>query len=488
MSEHSFWFIAGSQQLYGGDALQQVEADSRKIVENLNRAKMPYPIVFKTVAASPETIEAVCSEANYDNSCIGVITWMHTFSPSKMWIAGLVSLNKPLLHLHTQFNRDIPWDTIDMDFMCLNQSAHGDREHGFIGARLRLPRKVIAGYWTDAAVQKRVAGWMRAASGAMAGRRLKVIRFGDNMREVAVTEGDKVEAQIKFGWSVNGYGVGYLADEVSKVSVSEARELVREYESAYELRTDNIEGVQEQAKYEIALTRILERGGWGAFTTNFEDLHGLRQLPGLAVQRLMGSGFGFGPEGDWKTAALLRVVKLMTKDLGGGASIMEDFTYHLEPGREAVLGAHMLEICPSIADGRPRLEIHPLAIGGGEDPARLVFNAKPGPALCLSLIDMGGRMRLIAAEVEALAPYHDMPMLPVARAVWRPLPDFNTGAESWIYAGGSHHTVFTYDLTIETVSDLAQIAGIEFVHIGKGTTVEALRQQLAVNDAVYRLR
>jgi L-arabinose isomerase len=393
-----------------------------------------------------------------------------------------------MLHLHTQFNRDIPWDGIDMDFMNLNQSAHGDREHGFIGARLRLNRTVVAGYWKSEETKRRIEVWMRAAIGAYESKKLKVARLGDNMREVAVTEGDKVEAQIKFGWAVNGYGVGDFVELVNGVPEAEIDALLQEYSENYYMSTTQIANVREQAKYEIALKRFMENGGFGAFTTTFEDLHGLKQLPGLASQRIMAAGYGFGPEGDWKTAAMLRIMKLMSTGLCGGTSLMEDYTYHMEPGREAILGAHMLEVCPSISAEKPRLEVHPLGIGGKDDPARLVFNAKEGSAICVSLIDMGGRFRMIAAEVDAITPYRDMPNLPVARAMWKPLPDFSTGTESWIIAGGAHHTVFTYDLTTEHMREFAEMMGIEFISINKDTTINALKQELALNDAIYRLK
>lgn len=487
LKSYSFWFVTGSQHLYGDETLRQAEEHSRQIADELS-SSLPFQVILKPIVTTPESITKLCSEANFDETCVGIITWMHTFSPAKMWISGLSILNKPLLHLHTQFNRDVPWDGIDMDFMNLNQSAHGDREHGFIGARLRLARKAVAGYWKDEQVKRHIESWMRAAIGAYESKHLKVARFGDNMRDVAVTEGDKVEAQIKLGWSINGYGVGGLVSEIEKVSKSEVDALLKEYEDLYEIKTDNIESVREQAKYEIALSRFMEQGGFGAFTTTFEDLYGLKQLPGLSAQRLMAKGFGFGPEGDWKVAAMLRIVKLMSQGLTRGSSLMEDYTYHLEPGKEAILGAHMLEVCPSIAEDKPRIEVHPLGIGGKADPARLVFNGKTGSALCISLIDMGGRMRLIAADVEAIKPYHDMPNLPVARAMWKPLPDFKTGVESWIYAGGAHHTVFTLDIAAETMRDFAEIMGIEFVSIDKDTKIEELRRELAVNDIIWKLR
>ena len=486
-NNYEFWFITGSQHLYGEETLRQVAENASKIAAELDSA-LPFKVVFKPVVTTTEEITNMCIEANSSEVCVGIITWMHTFSPSKMWINGLKILNKPLLHLHTQFNRDIPWDSIDMDFMNLNQSAHGDREHGFIGARLRLPRKVVAGHWESQDTKRRIEIWMRAAIGVLESGRLNVARLGDNMREVAVTEGDKVEAEIKFGWSINGYGIGDFAALVNEVTLQEAQALLKEYGEIYTIATDKLDNVIEQAKYEIALKRFMESGNFGAFTTTFEDLHGLKQLPGLSAQRLMAAGFGFGPEGDWKTAALIRVMKLMSCGLSGGTSLMEDYTYHLEPGKEAILGAHMLEVCPSIANEKPRVEVHPLGIGGKDDPARLVFDCKEGKAICVSLIDMGGRFRMIAAEVDAIKPYHNMPNLPVARAMWKPLPDFTTGVESWIYAGGAHHTAFTYDLTVEHMRDFALMAGIEFVAITQNTTIEGLRQELDFNDIAWKLK
>jgi L-arabinose isomerase len=487
IKNYKFWFITGSQHLYGEETLRQVAADAAQIAFELD-SSLPCSVVIKPIVTTPDEITKMCVVANADESCAGIITWMHTFSPSKMWINGLKLLNKPMLHLHTQFNRDIPWDGIDMDFMNLNQSAHGDREHGFIGARLRLNRTVVAGYWKSEETKRRIEVWMRAAIGAYESKKLKVARLGDNMREVAVTEGDKVEAQIKFGWAVNGYGVGDFVELVNGVPEAEIDALLQEYSENYYMSTTQIANVREQAKYEIALKRFMENGGFGAFTTTFEDLHGLKQLPGLASQRIMAAGYGFGPEGDWKTAAMLRIMKLMSTGLCGGTSLMEDYTYHMEPGREAILGAHMLEVCPSISAEKPRLEVHPLGIGGKDDPARLVFNAKEGSAICVSLIDMGGRFRMIAAEVDAITPYRDMPNLPVARAMWKPLPDFSTGTESWIIAGGAHHTVFTYDLTTEHMREFAEMMGIEFISINKDTTINALKQELALNDAIYRLK
>lgn len=487
LKKYSFWFITGSQHLYGEETLKQVAKDSSEIATELDNT-LPCNVIFKPTVTTPDEITAMCIAANNDSECAGIITWMHTFSPSKMWINGLKILNKPMLHLHTQYNRDIPWDSIDMDFMNLNQAAHGDREHGFIGTRLRLKRKVISGYWKDEETQKRIEIWMRAAIGAAESKKLKIARLGDNMREVAVTEGDKVEAQIQFGWSVNGYGMGDFVKLVNEVTSAEVNELISEYQNSFEVKSENLENIKEQAKYEIALKKFMEKGNFGAFTTTFEDLHGLKQLPGLASQRLMQAGYGFGPEGDWKTAALVRIFKLMSIGLKGGTSLMEDYTYHLEKGREAILGSHMLEICPSIADGKPKLEVHPLGIGGKEDPARLVFDGKEGKAICVTLIDMGDRFRMIVNEVEAIKPYYDMPKLPVARVMWKPLPDFKTATESWIYAGGAHHTAMTYDLTAEHLRDFAEMMDIELIVIDKDTKIETLKKELQYNDIIWRFK
>jgi L-arabinose isomerase len=432
-------------------------------------------------------------EAVADSRCSGIITWMHTFSPSKMWIQGLALNIKPVLHLHTQFNRDIPWDTIDMDFMNLNQSAHGDREHGYMYARMRLPRSVVAGFWQDRELRRRMGVWMRAACARADGRLSPVMRFGDNMREVAVTEGDKVEAQIKFGWQINGWGAGDLAEQYRSVSDDEAQTLVKEYAARYVFAPDCTGGpgrqaVLEQAKIEIALGRMLEGEKAGAFTTNFQALHGLPQLPGLAAQRLMERGYGFGAEGDWKQAALTRAAKVMAQGLEGGVSFMEDYTYHLEPGNEAALGAHMLELCPTIAAQKPRVEVHPLSIGGKADPARLVFDAAPGQAVLVTLIDLGDRFRMIANEVEALPISHAMPALPVARVLWRAYPSLSGAAESWIYAGGAHHSVFTTALTGEHFREWAAMMDIEFVLIGKNTDPLRLRDELYMREAYWSKR
>ncbi len=491
ISRSEFWFVTGSQVLYGDETLRQVDAHSASIVAELE-TMLPFRLVWKPVLTGPCGILELLRSANADPRCAGVITWMHTFSPSKMWIAGLAELAKPLCHLHTQYNRDIPWDSIDMDFMNLNQSAHGDREHGFIGARMRLPRKVIVGFWRENAVIERLSGWMRAAAAFVAGKSLRVARFGDNMREVAVTEGDKVEAQIQFGWSVNGWGIGELAAMTKSVPEADVDVLVAEYAETYELSSDALCGpgadrVREQARIELALRRFLENGDFGAFTTTFEDLHGLPQLPGLAVQRLMAAGYGFGGEGDWKTAALVRTMKIMASGLPGGTSFMEDYTYHFEPGREAVLGAHMLEVCPSIAHGAIRLEVHPLGIGGKADPARLVFTGDAGPALNATIVDMGNRFRMIVNEVESLPLDASMPKLPVARVLWAPKPDLARAAESWIIAGGAHHTGYSRAIKTEWLRDYAQMAGIEFLLIDAKTDPEELRKEIRWNEIAYRL-
>lgn len=487
-----FWFITGSQHLYGPETLKQVAGHSEIMVEKLNQdPAIKYKIVYKPTVTTPEEITKVLAEANASEECAGVITWMHTFSPSKMWIAGLTQLNKPLLHLHTQFNQQLPWNNIDMDFMNLNQSAHGDREHGFIGARLRMARKVVAGYWEDARVRERIGSWQSTAVAYIYGRGLKVVRFGDNMREVAVTEGDKVEAQIKLGWSVNTYAVGDLVNAVDKVAEEEVNALAAEYKNRYDIAADAQEGakyeaIREQARIQLGIQTMLDNAGAGAFTTTFEDLHGLKQLPGLAAQDLMAKGYGFGGEGDWKTSALTNVMKVIADNKG--TSFMEDYTYHLVPGEEMILGAHMLEVCPTIAATKPRLEVHPLGIGGKADPARIVFDGAAGHAVCASLIDMGGRMRLIIAEVEAVQPTIDMPELPVARILWKPEPSLEVGAEAWIYAGGAHHTVFSTVVTAEQLIDWADMAGIEYVLINKDTTILNLRNELRWNDIAWKLR
>ncbi len=492
LSHYTFWFLTGSQHLYGPQTLQQVESDSKKIVESFNRSgRFPCTFIWKPVLKSSEEIQQIFEQANADPSCAGLVTWMHTFSPSKMWIRGLSKNRKPLLHLHTQFNRDIPWGTIDMDFMNLNQSAHGDREHGFIHTRMGLPRKVVAGHWEDERVRSRIATWMRAACAAADGMEGQIVRFGDNMREVAVTEGDKVSAQITFGWSINGWGIGEIAQLVKEAPEGAVKNLLQEYGEKYVLpgETRALESVEEQARIEWALSTFLKEHKGIGFTTTFEDLHGLKQLPGLAVQRLMEQGYGFGAEGDWKTAAFVRAVKVMAQGLSGGTSFMEDYTYHLESGKEAVLGAHMLEICPTLASKKPRIEVLPLSIGGKEDPARLVFDGPSGKALNASLIDLGNRFRLLINPVEALPIRNPMPKLPVARVLWKPEPDFYTGLEAWILAGGAHHTVFSTAVPKEALLDWAEIMQIETVSIENGMPpLERFKQELRWNDLYWTSR
>ena len=484
LKQYEAWFVTGSQHLYGPKTLAQVAANSQKIAKALGSA-LPVKVVFKPVLTTPDAISQLCREANNDPKCVGLICWMHTFSPSKMWIAGLTSMRKPFAHLHTQFNREIPWAEIDMDFMNLNQAAHGDREFGFICTRLRKNRAVVVGYWQDADVQEELNTWSRAAAAWADAQGAKVARFGDNMREVAVTEGDKVEAQIRFGYSVNGYGVGDLVKSVNAVTKARVENLVKKYLAEYSAGPGIEAGLRAAAKIELGMRDFLTAGGFKAFTTTFEDLHGLDQLPGLAVQRLMADGYGFGAEGDWKTAALVRAMKVMAAGLPGGTSFMEDYTYHLVPGSMKVLGAHMLELCPTIADGQPSLEIHPLGIGGKADPARLVFNVPAGAALNASLIDLGNRFRLIVNEVDVVEPEADLPKLPVARAVWVPRPNLKVAAASWIYAGGAHHTGFSQAISAKHLEMFAEIAGIECVRIGADAEVAQIKQELRWNEAYY---
>ncbi len=487
------WFVTGSQSLYGDETLRQVAVNSQQISSTLDAsAKIHVKIIFKPILKTPEEIYQLCQDANTTANCIGIIAWMHTFSPAKMWIGGLKILQKPLLHLHTQFNRDIPWSTIDMDFMNLNQSAHGDREFGFIMSRMRLNRKVVVGHWQDENVHERLDVWIRAAAGWHDWQGAKFCRFGDNMRYVAVTDGDKVEAEIKFGYSVNGYGIGDLAKVIKEVSDEEISKVTAEYETKYSVTAslrkggDRHKALREAATIEIGLRQFLEQGNFKGFTDTFEDLHGIIQLPGIAVQRLMAEGYGFGAEGDWKTSALVRAMKVMGNGLKGGNSFMEDYTYHFDPASPSVLGAHMLEICESIAHGKPSCEIHSLGIGGKADPVRLVFNSAPGPALNASLIDMGNRFRLLLNEVEAITPPHELPKLPVARVLWKPYPDMQTGCAGWIYAGGAHHTCYSQNLTAENLQDFAEIAGIECVLIGKNTNLHQFRNELRWNEMVYK--
>ncbi len=485
------WFVCGSQRLYGPGPLKQVAANAQAVVEGLVKSKrLPLPLRFKALLVDSDQIAKVCVEANADASCAGLVLWMHTFSPGKMWIRGLTQLKKPFLHLHTQFNRDLPWATIDMDFMNLNQAAHGDREAGFLHTRLRLGRKIVVGHWSDSEVHDRIAAWMRAADAWHDWQGAKVVRFGDNMRHVAVTEGDKVGSEIRFGFEVNTHGVGDLAAKVNDASASAIATLCADYEKRYtvaaELRKKGSrhESLRYSARLELGMDAFLAETGAKAFTDTFEDLHGLRQLPGMATQRLMGAGYGFGGEGDWKTAALVRAMKVMAG--GRLTSFMEDYTYHLSPGGHQVLGAHMLEICPSIAAGKPAVGIHPLSIGGKEDPVRLIFDAPAGDALNACLVDLGNRFRLVVNDVKAVkAPR--LPRLPVARAVWECKPDFKTACHAWILAGGAHHTGYSYAVTSEMLEDFATIAGIEIVHIHAGSTLPGIKQDLRVNEVYHHL-
>lgn len=489
LKQFEAWFITGSQHLYGEEVLKQVDEDSKRIAAFLDQSEtIPCRIVFKPVVKTPDEILNICTEANTSPNCVGLITWMHTFSPAKMWIAGLRSLNKPFAHLHTQFNRDIPWDRIDMDFMNLNQSAHGDREFGFICSRLRKNRKVIVGHWQDDSVLNALDIWLRAACAWHDWQGMKVARFGDNMREVAVTEGDKVEAQKQFGYSVNGYGVGDLVAAVNAVKDDQVDALVADYRRQYEVDAKaSLDTIRQAARIEAGMRNFLTAGGFNAFTTTFEDLHGLVQLPGLAVQRLMADGYGFGAEGDWKTAALVRAMKVMAAGMQGGTSFMEDYTYHLDPADMKVLGAHMLEVCPTVAGARPALEVHPLGIGGKADPARLVFCAPEGKGINVSLMDMGNRFRMIANPCKVMAPNTPLPNLPVARVLWKPEPDLKTAAAAWILGGGAHHTGFSMALTEEHLSDFAEIAGIEYLLIDKNTTIAGFKQDLRINETYYAL-
>ncbi len=473
------WFVTGSQHLYGAKALAHVAENSQKIAASLDaESAIAVKIVFKPVLTTSDQVSDLCRQANNAKNCIGLVLWMHTFSPAKMWIAGLKSLTRPFLHLHTQFNRELPWSSIDMDFMNLNQAAHGDREFGFITARLRLPRKVVVGFWQNADTVAEIGTWARAAAGWHESEHLKVARFGDNMRDVAVTEGNKVSAEIQFGFSVNGYGVGDLVDRMNQFSDSEVDKLVAEYRDSYTIaeKHNRPASLLNAARIELGLRAFLEEGGFGAFTDTFQDLHGLEQLPGIAVQRLMADGYGFAGEGDWKTAALVRIMKVMALGLKGGSSFMEDYTYDFS-GTPKVLGSHMLEICPSIAAAKPSLEVHPLGIGGKADPARLVFTAPSGPAVVASLVEMRDGFRLVVNEVDVVQPEEDLPNLPVARAVWLPRPSLKIAAAAWIYAGGAHHTGFSQALTTEHLEDFAEIAGIELIVIDADTRLRQLRRR-----------
>ena len=491
LKKFEVWFVTGSQHLYGQETLDKVAAHSQEIARGLD-PQMPVRVVFKPVLTTADAIHSLCRDANNHEHCIGLVTWMHTFSPAKMWIAGLKALHKPFCHLHTQYNRELPWATIDMDFMNLNQAAHGDREFGFIGSRMRLNRKVVVGFWQDADVLEQLSTWARAAAGWHDAQHLKVARFGDNMRNVAVTEGDKVQAKIQLGYSVDGYGMGDLVARVKAASDKDVDHLVSEYEDTYTLAEPlTAKGKQrasllDAARIELGLRAFLKDGNFHAFTDTFEDLHGLDQLPGIAVQRLMADGYGFGAEGDWKTSALVRTMKVMAAGLKPGTSFMEDYTYHLESGG-LVLGAHMLEICPSIANGKASCEIHALSIGGKADPVRLVFDSQTGPGVVATVVDVGERFRMVVNKVDVIPPEAPLPKLPVARAIWIPEPSLSVAAAAWIYAGGAHHTGFSLALNAQHLQDYAEMAGIECVLIDNDTTVPAFKNELRWNDAYYRL-
>ncbi len=487
------WFVTGSQHLYGPKALKQVAANTKIIAAALGKSEaMLLKIVWKPVVTRPDEVTAVCREANSSENCAGLICWMHTFSPAKMWIAGLKTLRKPWVHLHTQFNRDLPWGTIDMDFMNLNQAAHGDREFGFIGSRMRVERTIVVGFWGDAHVQERLGTWGRAAAAWHDAQRVKIVRFGDNMRQVAVTEGDKVEAQIKLGWAINGHGVGDLVSHVKAATEAQINKLCAEYDATYDVAKEMRKGgskrksLRDAARIELGIRSFMKWGDFQGFTTTFEDLHGLTQLPGLAAQRLMNDGYGFGAEGDWKLAGLVRAMKVMDQGLNGGTSFMEDYTYHLDATNPKVLGAHMLEICPTIASDKPSLRVHPLGIGGKEDPPRLVFDVATGPAIMATVVDMGNRFRMVCHDVDVVGPDQPLPKLPVARAVWIPKPDFVTGTQAWIHAGGAHHSGFSKALTAEVMEDFAAMAGIEFLPINAETKLREFKNELRWNDAAYR--
>ena len=493
-SKKEVWFITGSQHLYGNEALKQVADHAKEIVQHFDNAeKIPVNVIHKPTVTTPEQITKVMLDANHEKHCIGVVLWMHTFSPAKMWIEGLNLLKKPICHLHTQFNAEIPWSSIDMDFMNLNQSAHGDREFGFMMTRLRKKRKIIVGHWKSDSVQQKLGNWCRVAMGWHEMQHLKLARIGDNMREVAVTEGDKVAAQVKFGLSVNGYDSDDISERIDQLSEQDINQLVEEYEESYHLmdsltKTGEMrQSLIDAAKIELGLQSFLEEGGFKAFTDTFENLGKLKQLPGIAAQRLMAAGYGFGGEGDWKTAAMTRVMKVMAKGLQGGTSFMEDYTNHFTENRSLVLGSHMLEICPSIADGKPSCEVHPLGIGGKEDPVRLVFNSPAGPALNASLVDMGNRFRLIINEVEAVDIENELPKLPVARVLWDCKPDMETAVTSWMLAGGAHHTVYSQAITTQMMEDFADIAGIECLVIDDQTTSRNFKNTLNANEAYYHL-
>ncbi len=488
--EYNFWFVVGSQSLYGPEVLETVARRAEEMAKEMS-SSLPYPLIYKVTAMSNAQIGDIIKEANFDDSCAGIITWCHTFSPSKMWINGLVNLQKPYCHFATQYNLEIPNDEIDMDFMNLNQAAHGDREHGFIAARLRMPRKVIAGYWKNESVLARLGSWMKAAVGVAVSKSMKVMRFGDNMREVAVTEGDKVETQIKLGWQVNTWATGDLVKEMKAVTEEEIDALMAEYETLYDINTPDIAAIRYQAREEIAMKKMMDAEGCKAFSNTFQDLYGMEQLPGLASQHLMAQGYGYGGEGDWKVSAMTAIMKAMGEGGNGASAFMEDYTYHLVEGSQYSLGAHMLEVCPSLAapGTRPKIETHLLTIGMNEkDPARLVFEGREGEAIVVSLIDMGGRLRLIVQDVVCVKPIMTMPKLPVARVMWQAMPNLTEGVECWITAGGAHHTVLSYDVSAEQMKDWARMMDIEFVHITKDTTVDSLEKELFLNDLAWKLR
>ncbi len=495
LKQYEVWFVTGSQHLYGPETLKAVAKHSQEIAAALNKASaIPVKVVFKSVMVSPDAITALCQSANNAAKCIGLVTWCHTFSPSKMWINGLKQLRKPICHLHTQYNRDLPWGTIDMDFMNMNQAAHGDREHGFIMSRMRINRKVVVGFWQEESTQEKIGAWTRAAAAWADWQGAKFVRFGDNMREVAVTDGDKVSAQFKFGFSVNTHGVGDLVEVVNAVTEKEVDALCKTYADIYEMTSDLKKGgkrsksVREAARIELGIEKFLTAGGFKGYTDTFEDLHGLAQLPGVGSQRMMAAGFGFAGEGDWKTSALVRAMKVMASGLEGGTSFMEDYTYHMQPGNKLVLGSHMLEICPSIADGKVSLQVHPLGIGGKADPARLVFNTPAGAAINVSLMDFGNRFRLLINEVDVVTPEHSMPKLPVAQAVWKCRPNFEDACAAWIYAGGAHHTGFSQAVTTEMMEDFGAIAGMEVAVIDADTKIRQFKQELVWNDCAYGLK
>ena len=493
LKNYEVWFVTGSQHLYGEETLHKVAEHSKIIAESFDKnTKIPVSVIFKPTVTTPDEITNICKAANASPKCIGIIAWMHTFSPAKMWISGLNLLQKPLMHLHTQYNRDIPYNAIDMDFMNLNQSAHGDREFGFIMSRMRINRKVVVGHWEQESVIAKINIWCRVAVGKHEINHLKVVRFGDNMRQVAVTEGDKVAAEMKFGMAINTHGVGDLVKVINQISDAEIANLIQEYEATYQmmdsLKNDSAmrSSLIEAARIELGLKAFLEDGGYGAFTNTFEDLHGMRQLPGIGSQRMMAAGYGYGGEGDWKTSAMVRVMKTMAIGLEGGNSFMEDYTYHFNPANPMVLGSHMLEVCPSIADGNVKCEVHPLGIGGKEDPVRLVFNGAAGSALNVSLVDMGNRFRLIVNEVEAVEVKEEFQKLPTARVLWKPKPSMEIGLQAWILAGGAHHTVYSQNLITEHIEDFAEMMNIELIVIDKDTTIRGLKNDLKLNEIFYK--